>query len=271
MDRDRPTTLANDREPFQRRLDHQAGRKPFRDSPAADPAGPEPLSLAWARRLAPFLVGCAVFGAALLVLAIGLTSPGELYFDETWYVPAGRALLTTGEMLRQEHPPLGKLLIALSMALFGDNPLGWRALSCGAGALILAGLYAWTFTMTRSIAWSLFAAALGLLGGVVYVQARIAMLDIFLMAFGLWSIVFFAASLNPGASTGAAFAWLIASGAFLGLGSACKLSGAFLWVGLLLVALMIALLRHWGARLETTADDDFFAEGRWRGLSLTQG
>ena len=40
-----------------------------------------------------------------------------------------------------EHPPLGKVLIALSMQLFGDNGFGWRIPSLIAGMITLLALY----------------------------------------------------------------------------------------------------------------------------------
>src|SRR5664279_2891942 len=62
--------------------------------------------------------GVVLFLGALALFRWGLDAAREVYFDETWYVPAARTLLKTGEVTRQEHPPLGKLLIAASMALF---------------------------------------------------------------------------------------------------------------------------------------------------------
>jgi dolichyl-phosphate-mannose-protein mannosyltransferase len=212
--------------------------------------------------------GLGVFVVGLVAFSIGITAPDEPYFDETWYVPAARTLLSTGEMLRQEHPPLAKLLIAFGMMIFGDNSFGWRAMPCLFGAAALAGLYAWTVAMTRSWAWGLYAAALGLVGGVLYVQARIAMLDVFLMAFGLWALTYFTLSLEDGLDAGRSFGRLSAAGLFLGLATASKVSGAFLWVGLGAVAVMIALLRGWGAQLAEPRGTDFYGPGRWQGLGL---
>ncbi|MEM4574071.1 MAG: glycosyltransferase family 39 protein [Candidatus Caldarchaeum sp.] len=76
---------------------------------------------------------------------------GGLVFDENHYVPAVRSILK-GESVNHEHPPLSKLLIALGMTIFGDNPLGWRffpsLLSSAAVAFI--PLIVWRLTQNRS-------------------------------------------------------------------------------------------------------------------------
>ncbi|MEI9928571.1 MAG: hypothetical protein WDN44_13830 [Sphingomonas sp.] len=40
--------------------------------------------------------------------------------------PAAQTLLSLGGPRNTEHPLVGKELIALGIALFGDNPFGWR-------------------------------------------------------------------------------------------------------------------------------------------------
>jgi len=66
-------------------------------------------------------------------------------FDEAHYVPAVRRLLYLGENTNLEHPPLSKSLIALGIALFGDNPWGWRAFNTvfSSATVLLAGLVAY--------------------------------------------------------------------------------------------------------------------------------
>lgn len=139
-----PTTV----EGVRRRLVVVAGSGPWRVLAAAggrirdnlgDPATVLPLLLV----------------AAFVARVAWLNLPqGGLIFDEAYYVNAARTLLGwpvaegahyTGSVAgldpNTEHPPLGKLLIALSMAVFGDNGIGWRVPSVVAGMIALAATY----------------------------------------------------------------------------------------------------------------------------------
>ena len=209
--------------------------------------------------------GALVFALGLALLLIGVTAAKDVYFDETWYVPAAREWLKSGEMTRQEHPALAKLLIAFGLWLFGDNPLGWRAMSVVFGAITLFGVWLWTLALTRSNARALWAAAVTFAGAVVFVQARIAMLDIFLMAFLMLGLAFFTFSFKVAGRRAARIHGVLA-GLSLGLAGACKISGFFLLLGLIGFVGFIALLRHWRARLAPTGPDDFYSEeiaARW--------
>ena len=210
---------------------------------------PTPRRLAWVLPL--------VFLIALAALAPGFTAAKDVYFDETWYVPTARQWLADGQMLHPEHPPLAKMLIAAGVKAFGDNPLGWRAASLLFGALTILGVTLWTLALTCDLVLALFAAALTLVDGVVFVQARIAMLDIFLICFGVFALAAFTAGENA-RGRGGALAWHTLAGLLLGLAGACKWSGFFLAAGLVGLKLFGALLRHWGARFEAPRADDFY-------------
>lgn len=112
-----------------------------------------------------------------------LTVVAKPYFDEVHYLPAARELLVLGEFVNREHPLLGKELIALGMALFGDNPWGWRIMPTLFGAMALfAGMRAmWFATLSRfaTLAYGVLLAT----GFHLFVHARIAMLDIFYLSF----------------------------------------------------------------------------------------
>lgn len=112
-----------------------------------------------------------------------LTVVGEPYFDEVHYLPAARELLALGQFTNREHPLVGKELIALGIALFGDNPWGWRLLPTLFGALTLfAAMRALWFATLSRFATAAFGVLLAS-GFHLFVHSRIAMLDIFYLAF----------------------------------------------------------------------------------------
>lgn len=129
----------------------------------------------------------AVVFFVLCLVRIGI--PGTPYFDEIHYLPAARALLDGSEYLNREHPLLGKEILALGIALLGDNPWGWRLFPALAGT---GALYAFTRALWFASLSRFAAVAYGVLlasGFALFVHSRIAMLDVFFVAFlalALW-------------------------------------------------------------------------------------
>ena len=92
---------------------------------------------------------------AALFAALGLVRlaiPTTPFFDEVHYLPAARAVLELNLATNVEHPPLAKQIMALGIALFGDNPWGWRlpSLLFGTLALFAAMRAAWFSSKTRA-------------------------------------------------------------------------------------------------------------------------
>ena len=129
-------------------------------------------------RFVALLIG--IFAQALFSWQLAV--PHLLVFDEVHYVPAARTLLALAEPRNVEHPMLGKELIALGMMLFGDNPVGWRALSTLAGTATVMGAFAILWLMYDRLRTATLGALMVLLNFTVFVQARIAMLDGFMAA-----------------------------------------------------------------------------------------
>lgn len=131
----------------------------------------------------PFAWSLALTAAFAALMLWRLGTPGKFYFDEVHYLPAAREYWALGKFVNREHPLLGKELIGLGMYLFGDRPLGWRLLPCLAGALTLfAAMRAlWFASLSRfaALAYGVLLAT----GFYLFVNARIAMLDIFMVAF----------------------------------------------------------------------------------------
>lgn len=178
-----------------------------------DSAPPRPRSSAlW--------VGVAIALAAELIFLIGLARPSILVFDEVHYVSAARVLLGLVRPENTEHPLVGKAIIAAGIALFGDNPYGWRFFSTIAASVVVAGVFAIGWLLTGRLRPAVFAALFALLNFTVYVQARIGMLDGFMAAFVVAAIVvlLLAARTQGLAATGL----LIAGGVLLGLAVGTK-------------------------------------------------
>jgi dolichyl-phosphate-mannose--protein O-mannosyl transferase len=131
----------------------------------------------------PFGLCFAIAFIFWIMCLIRLAMPEALYFDEVHYVPAAREMLALDRFTNQEHPLLGKQIIAAGIALFGDNAWGWRIFPSLAGGLCLfaATRALWFASLSRfaTIAFGLLLAT----GFHLFIHARIAMLDIFYIAF----------------------------------------------------------------------------------------
>jgi dolichyl-phosphate-mannose--protein O-mannosyl transferase len=128
-----------------------------------------------------------LLGAILRIWNLG--TPDELVFDEVYYVNGANDYLADGvetDAGKPEfivHPPVGKWAIAAGIAVFGDDPFGWRISSALFGTVSILLIYLVALRLFNSQSLGLLAAALTLLDGLHLVMSRAALLDIFLMTF----------------------------------------------------------------------------------------
>ncbi|MEM7780506.1 MAG: phospholipid carrier-dependent glycosyltransferase [Pseudomonadota bacterium] len=136
----------------------------------------------------PWLWCLAIPTLFALLASIRLTTPSTPFFDEVHYLPAAREMLNAWEGVaaqydNREHPLLGKVLIALGIHLFGDTPLGWRIMPLIAGTVAVgASMRALWHTSHDRFATAAFGVLLAT-GFHLFIQSRIAMLDIFMVCF----------------------------------------------------------------------------------------
>lgn len=118
--------------------------------------------------------------------------PPDRYFDEIYYPRSAVEYLTWQPQYEWTHPPLTKLLIALSMLLFGGvhSPLGntgwgWRFLNVVVGAALVYLIYVFAKRITNSSVFASIAAALLVFDGFHFTQSRIATPEITVAFFSL--------------------------------------------------------------------------------------
>lgn len=150
---------------------------------------------------------------------VRLTVPATPFFDEIHYLPAARAVIELSKPLNPEHPPLGKEILALGIALFGDRPLGWRIMPALFGTLgLFAAMRGMWFASMRRFA-TLACGLLLITAFALLVQSRIAMLDIFMTSFILVALWFCAGAVRQPETA----RWRLAlAGVALGLSMAAK-------------------------------------------------
>jgi len=158
-----------------------------------------------------------------------ISHPDALVFDEQYYVGDARQVLSGEGAIRPEHPPLGELFIALGMLLFGDTPLGWRFFSVVFGSVNIPLLYLICRRLGMSQKTSLLATFLLALENLSFIQASVAMLDVYSLTFMLAAFWLYLRGNYPFA------------GLAICLSTLAKLTGA---LGLVVIALHWLLARR---------------------------
>jgi dolichyl-phosphate-mannose-protein mannosyltransferase len=170
----------------------------------------------------PILVSLMLALACFFLYRAGIANPPQVFYDEAYYVPAARAMLTNQPNPDPQAPPLGKLLIAAGIDTLGDNALGWRMPSAICGALTISAVFAWTYVLLDDLGLALIAAALAFFSNFTFVMSRVAMMDASLVAFLMWSLVAYTAAHRPEMSAARRRMLMCCAGTLVGLAGACK-------------------------------------------------
>jgi len=183
--------------------------------------------------------------------------PVEKYFDEIYYPRAGEEYLSHKPIFEYTHPPLTKLIITLSMMMFGglhglgNTGYGWRFLNIVIGALMVYVLYVFAKRLMRSTLFASAAALMLTFDGFHFVQSRIATPEITVAFFSLLTIYAF-------------YRWWIASQVAVSPRfdpPRLTLMGIVLLVGILPSALFAVALANIGPT--TTAEPDHTTFQHW--------
>jgi hypothetical protein len=202
-----------------------------------------------------------VFGTAARAWHLGIpkySAPAQGYvFDERYYVSAARVIAglhtppgdtyanasPSGTDPNGEHPQLGKMIIAGSIELFGDNAIGWRITPVAFGLAALLLLY-WLVRSAGGSQWlALGTTAIASVDNLWLVHSRIAVLDIYAVPFMLAAAACYLRR-RP-----------VIAGALIGIGSCLKEFAVYTLFVLLLIEAMRGLAWLWGRRVARRAPE----------------
>jgi predicted membrane-bound dolichyl-phosphate-mannose-protein mannosyltransferase len=189
----------------------------------------KPLNLKISRKMIPEVVLLAIVILALSLRLVILEYPkreasgGEdgcdFIFDEKYYVSAARDMLE-GKATNNEHPPLVKVFIALSIVFLGDNPAGWRIFTISASSASIFLVYALSLLLNNRKEIALCSATLFAFDIMAFNIGQIAILDAPAITFTLAASILILRKRYD------------LSGFFLGLALLCKLTSVFLYLGI---------------------------------------
>ena len=104
-------------------------------------------------------------------------------FDETVYARTAYEYLHGIRSYEDTHPPLGKILVSLGIALFGMNPFGWRFAGAVSGIVMLVLLWAFCRRICKNQWTPLLVTMIFAADFMHFTQTRLAQIDSFLILF----------------------------------------------------------------------------------------
>ncbi len=211
-----------------------------------------------------------LYAIAQVGFLINIQFPAKHSFDEFHYVPSAKQFIDLKENQNWEHPPLGKEIMAVGIAVFGDTPLGWRFFSTVFAGLTLVGMYLCGLALFGSQTYALQVAGLTLVNHLLYVQARIGMLDTFMMAFLSFALAAFFAIWSRKREVGQAWTLKLLgfAGVMFGLATATKWFAVVPWFFCGGLILMAKLFSSWGVSFTPPASTKGPRKGKGKSKSV---
>ncbi|MCL2015438.1 MAG: phospholipid carrier-dependent glycosyltransferase [Defluviitaleaceae bacterium] len=143
--------------------------------------------------------GAALFDEWHLIPLQALDYMHSTYFDEIYYPKTAYQLIHGMEIYEWTHPPLGKVILAWGIEIFGMTPFGWRFMGTLAGVLMLIPFYLLALAIfddinkyvqnaqksrsSDSVFWAGFATLVFAFDFMHYVQTRVGAIDSFVILF----------------------------------------------------------------------------------------
>lgn len=160
-----------------------------------------------------------------------------MYFDELYHGRTALEHINNMSVYEWTHPPLGKLIIALGILIFGMKPFGWRVMGTLFGIFMVPIMYCFGKRLLKRSELALFSTFLFTFDFMHFTQTRIATVDVYgvffilLMTYFMYEFI----SMDIGDSVKSMMKPLALSGIFFGLGCASKWICLYTGAGLALM------------------------------------
>jgi dolichyl-phosphate-mannose-protein mannosyltransferase len=120
-----------------------------------------------------------------------ITYSSQTYFDEIYFVRSAEQYLKLQVPYEWTHPPLGKLIIAAGISIFGYDPFGWRIMGVIFATLMIPLIYVLGKKLFGTWIGGFASAFLLAFDFMHFTMARMATVDTYVVFFSLASQLFF--------------------------------------------------------------------------------
>ena len=174
-----------------------------------------------------------------------------MIFDEIYHARTAYENIHNMSVYEWTHPPLGKLIIALGILIFGMKPFGWRIMGALFGVAMVPLMYVFAKRIFKRTDFAFITAALWAFDCMHFTQTRIATIDVYGVFFILLMFFFMYEYIRQDYFTTPIMDKLkplALSGVTFGLGCSSKWIGCYAGAGLAVVLffhLSCAMFEAW--------------------------
>lgn len=191
------------------------------------------------------------------------------YFDEIYFVRSAYEYVHGISNYEWTHPPLGKLLMALPILVFGFKPFTFRLMGNIAGILMIPVIYILTMKIFKDRKWAILGAILMAFDNFHFAQTRMGTVDGILVLFILLSVLFMKNYLDLDKKNNMVKVSknLLLSGLFIGCAIATKWNAIYVALGLAIV-FFIDLYKQYQDKIKNIFTNEHFLKELFLVLSL---
>lgn len=171
----------------------------------------------------------------------------SMYFDEIYHARSAYEILNGLYTYENTHPPLGKILIAAGVTVFGMNPFGWRIVGTLLGIAMVPFIYLFARRITSSALGAALSCVLFTFDFMHFTQTRIATIDVYITFFVILMYYFMYCYSQLNFYDTPLWRTLLplgACGICMGLGIAAKWTGVYAGGGLAVIFFMALSRRY---------------------------